>query len=68
MKDDPVNAFVAARIARHRVEGCVRLIDLARGAGIPKVTVSNHLTGQSRLSLINLYRLLSYLALPMTEV
>lgn len=67
MEADPVNAFVAAQIARHRVEGGVRLDALAHGAGGPKTTVSSHLTGQRPLSLINLYRLAGIRQRPRTR-
>ncbi len=40
MRNDPVNLFVMRQVSYHRVQKRIRMVDLAKGSGIPLGTLS----------------------------
>ena len=66
--NDPINRYVMRQVARHRVQKRIRIVDLAKGSGIPLGTLCCLLTGHCRCSLFNLHRLLAHLGLSVREV
>ena len=68
MKSDPINRFVMRQVARHRVQKRIRIVELAKGSGIPLGTISCILTGHCRCSLFNLHRPLAHLGVSIREV